>query len=256
MKHRYSRRLILTGLALATPAVILGANRWLPQDLPWDLPDSVLNSGEWLSSRMHRLIGRKALAREYTTQDISPVFRTNGATLPKSPQWAAAASEGFETWRLRIGGRVKSPGQFSLADLKSLPLRRQITRHDCVEGWSAICQWGGVPLSSLLNQVGLQEDARYLVFLCADKFGPWQYYESIDMIDAFHPQTILAYDMNQDPLRIKHGAPCRLRVERQLGYKQAKYIMQINAVATLAGIGDGNGGMWEDLAGYAWYAGI
>jgi DMSO/TMAO reductase YedYZ molybdopterin-dependent catalytic subunit len=142
-----------------------------------------------------------------------------------------------------------------------MPSRTQITRHDCVEGWSCIGQWQGVQLGRVLDAVQLKPAARYVVFYCADTFvqtldGGIRYYESHDLEDAYHPQTILAYAMNGAPLPIAHGAPLRLRVERQLGYKMAKYVMRIEAVESCAGIGQGKGGFWEDYADYAWYAGI
>jgi DMSO/TMAO reductase YedYZ molybdopterin-dependent catalytic subunit len=138
-----------------------------------------------------------------------------------------------------------------------LPSRTQITRHDCVEGWSAIGQWTGVRLAGLLGAAGLLPRARYAVFHCADDMAGngGRYYESIDLFDAFHPQTILAYAMNGAPLTVAHGAPLRLRVERQLGYKQAKYVMRVEMVDRLDNIGGGKGGFWEDR-GYEWYAGI
>jgi DMSO/TMAO reductase YedYZ molybdopterin-dependent catalytic subunit len=153
----------------------------------------------------------------------------------------------------------------SVSELRRLPTRTQITRHDCVEGWSAIGQWTGIQLGLLLRAAQVLPYARYAVFYCADNLdgepskggeqSPGQYYESIDLTDARHPQTIIAYDMNGAPLDIPHGAPLRLRVERQLGYKQAKYIQRISLVASLDGIGGGHGGYWEDR-GYEWYAGI
>ncbi|MEO6340083.1 MAG: molybdopterin-dependent oxidoreductase, partial [Caulobacteraceae bacterium] len=147
-----------------------------------------------------------------------------------------------------------------MADLKRLPQRTQITRHDCVEGWSAIGKWTGTPLGPLLKTVGLAPNARFAVFHCADDLeqsldGTGRYYESIDLIDAFHPQTILAHTMNDKPLEVAHGAPLRLRVERQLGYKHAKYVMRIEIVDSFAHFGHGKGGFWEDR-GYEWYAGI
>ncbi len=164
--------------------------------------------------------------------------------------------EGFANWSLAVGGLVAAPRAYSLAELKSKPARSQITRHDCVEGWSAIGKWTGVPLGALLDEVRLQPQARYIVFRCADSFSGHPYYESIDLIDAFHPQTILAYGMNDSDLPTGHGAPLRLRVERQLGYKHAKFIMQVEAVASLDGIGGGRGGYWEDAGFYDWYAGV
>jgi len=137
-----------------------------------------------------------------------------------------------------------------------MPARTQITRHDCVEGWSAIGKWHGPMLGTILKAAGVSDKARYIVFTCADLYHGAPYYESIDLIDAFHPQTILAWAMNDAVLSVGHGAPIRLRIERQLGYKQAKYIMQISAVASLDGIGKGKGGYWEDNVDYDWYAGI
>jgi DMSO/TMAO reductase YedYZ molybdopterin-dependent catalytic subunit len=155
-----------------------------------------------------------------------------------------------------VGGLVARPQSYSLADLRSKASRSQITRHDCVEGWSAIGKWTGVPLGVLLDEAKLRPEARFIVFRCADTFGSRSYYESIDLVDAFHPQTILAYGMNDRDLPVGHGAPLRLRVERQLGYKQAKYIMQVEAVASLASIEGGRGGYWEDVGFYDWHAGV
>jgi DMSO/TMAO reductase YedYZ molybdopterin-dependent catalytic subunit len=155
---------------------------------------------------------------------------------------------------------VMQPLSLSLAELMAMPARTQITRHDCVEGWSAIGQWRGVVLSHVLAMARVAPAARYVVFYCADDLddsldGSGQYYESIDLIDAFHPQTLLAYALNGAPLDPAHGAPLRLRVERQLGYKQAKYITSIVLTDRLGAIKGGNGGYWEDR-GYEWYAGI
>ena len=153
-------------------------------------------------------------------------------------------------------GLVARPVPLSVDQIRSMPLRTQITRHDCVEGWSAIGKWHGPTLARILQLAGLREQARFVVFHCADLFGGTPYYESVDLVDAFHPQTILAWAMNNHPLDIGHGAPLRLRVERQLGYKQAKYLMGIEAVADLAQVGGGKGGYWEDAIDYDWYAGI
>jgi DMSO/TMAO reductase YedYZ molybdopterin-dependent catalytic subunit len=169
------------------------------------------------------------------------------------------AAKGFANWTLEVGGLVERPSKFALAELRALPSRTQITRHDCVEGWSCIGKWKGALLGALLQRVGLQAGARYLMFYCADPMDigdpESKYYESIDIAEAMHPQTILAYDMNDKMLDIPHGAPLRLRVERQLGYKMAKYLMRIEAVESFKNIRGGKGGYWEDL-GYAWYAGI
>jgi DMSO/TMAO reductase YedYZ molybdopterin-dependent catalytic subunit len=210
----------------------------------------------WNRAAHRALIGRSALAREFDKADISPFFRGNGTQDPGTPDYAAHAAAGFADWRLGVGGLVARPLALSLDQLKAMPQRTQITRHDCVEGWSAIGQWTGVPLAHLLRLAGLQSGARYIVLRCADTMsGGVPYYESIDMVDAFHPQTILAHALNGAPLPVRNGAPLRLRVERQLGYKQAKYLTGIEVVASLEGIHGGKGGYWEDR-GYQWYAGV
>lgn len=218
---------------------------------------SVLRGAEGLNFRAQRLItDRTALAREFGAADLSPTFRSNGTALPGTPSYQAHIASNFESWRLRVDGLVARPLTLSLAQIRALPTRVQITRHDCVEGWSAIGKWHGAPLSLILNAAGLREQARYLVFHCADLYGATPYYESIDLIDAFHPQTIMAWALNDQVLPISNGAPLRLRVERQLGYKHAKYVERIEAVASLAGIYGGRGGYWEDSGDYEWYAGI
>ena len=155
-----------------------------------------------------------------------------------------------------VDGLVATPLALSLAELMSMPKRTQITQHNCVEGWTAIGKWTGVPLGLLLKRANLRPQAKYLVFHCADDFGGTPYYESIDLIDGFHPQTILAWGLNDAILPVGNGAPLRLRVERQLGYKQAKYVMRIELRSTLAGLYGGKGGYWEDAHDYQWYAGI
>lgn len=253
MSRLFTRRRLLSGAALAAPAFLAGCDRLgnAPR-----FRDLVLDTGEWLSYRTHRLIGSQSLAREYPPEAMSPDFRTNGNTQPQDGGYRRHQQEGFANWALEVRGLVARPAAFSLAQLKSRPTRSQITRHDCVEGWSAIGKWTGTPLGPLLDEVGLQDEARYIVFRCADRFGLNRYYESIDLVDAYHPQTILAWGMNDAALPVGHGAPIRLRVERQLGYKHAKFIMAIEAVASLEGIGQGKGGYWEDVGYYDWYAGI
>lgn len=249
-----TRRGLIRGAALAAPALLLpGCDRLGASPTFRDL---VLGTGEWLSYRVQRLLGGQALAREFAPSEMSPVFRTNGNVQGSSEAWLRHAGSGFADWRLAVGGLVEAPAAFSLAELKAMPVRSQITRHDCVEGWSAIGKWTGVPLAEVLGRVRPTPEARFLVFRCADTFWGTPYYESIDLVDAFHPQTILAWGMNDGDLPVGHGAPLRLRVERQLGYKQAKFVMAVDAVASLAPIGKGEGGFWEDLIGYDWYAGI
>jgi DMSO/TMAO reductase YedYZ molybdopterin-dependent catalytic subunit len=200
---------------------------------------------------------RTGLAREFKAEDMSPVFRANGTTAPAGAGYAAHAASGFKDWRLVIDGMVAKPQSFSMAQIMAGPKRTQITRHDCVEGWSAIGKWTGVPLKPLLDAAGLSSRARYLVFHCDDmKPNGSVYYESIDLLDAMHPQTILAWALNDKILPVINGAPLRLRVERQLGYKHAKYVQRIEAVASLDGVYGGKGGYWEDGSGYEWYAGI
>jgi len=253
VNDRLGRRSVLKGLAFGALTALLGCDRVgrSPSFREW-----VLASGERLAYRLHRLIGSNSLAREYEPSQLSPIFRANGNTTARSADYQAHVSEGFSNWRLKVDGLVKRPGDFSLAQLRAYPARTQITRHDCVEGWSAIGQWTGVPLATLLEEVELRDEARYIVFHCADDFRGRPYYESIDLIDAFHPQTLLAYGMNGGDLPTAHGAPIRLRVERQLGYKHAKFVMRIEAVASLSEIGRGRGGYWEDVGFYDWYAGI
>jgi DMSO/TMAO reductase YedYZ molybdopterin-dependent catalytic subunit len=217
----------------------------------------VLRSSEGLTMRAQRLISsREAMAREFDPSDMSPVFRSNGTGNPNTPDYNRLAAGNFADWRLQVDGLVRQPLSLSLGQIGRMPRRTQITRHDCVEGWSAIGKWTGVPLSLILDQARLRDEARYIVFHCMDRYGARPYYESIDLIDAFHPQTILAWAMNDRMLPVPNGAPLRLRVERQLGYKHAKYIQRIEARATLAGLYGGQGGTWEDSNDYEWYAGI
>ncbi|HEX3496998.1 MAG TPA: molybdopterin-binding protein [Methylocella sp.] len=244
-------------------AASLGASLLTGCDRLSESPDfqSFLSSAEGLTYRVQRLFGGgHALAREFTASDVSPVFKVNGTSMPESEEYAALREKNFADWRLGVEGLVATPLDLSLADLRNLPQRTQITRHDCVEGWSAIGKWQGVPLAIVLTQAALLPSARFVVFRCADVLeqtldGTGQYYESIDLIDAFHPQTILAHSLNDALLTIGHGAPLRLRVERQLGYKHAKYVMRIEITDRLDKVGRGKGGFWEDR-GYEWYAGI
>jgi len=217
----------------------------------------VLRSAEKLTMRSQRLIGgRNSLAREFSEADLSPIFRSNGTSMPGTPEYARHLSENFANWRLAVDSLVARPLSIPIQTIRSLPHQTQITRHDCVEGWSAIGKWHGVQLSRILEAAGLSTRARYIVFHCADRFGDWPYYESIDLVDAFHPQTILAWGMNGHLLPVPNGAPLRLRVERQLGYKHAKYIERVQAVESLSEIYRGKGGYWEDSTDYQWYAGI
>jgi DMSO/TMAO reductase YedYZ molybdopterin-dependent catalytic subunit len=252
------RGFIARGLAIAGASLLGGCEGELSEQ-PW--VKRILDSAETLTRVTQRaLIPSAALAREYGEADISSDFKANGSTDPDDDDYKAHAANGFADWKLKLGGLVGQPLELTLADLRAMPARTQITRHDCVEGWSSIGKWTGVPLKALLDKADLKSSARYIVFYCADDLGETgdddgKYYESIALEDAFHPQTILAYAMNGAALPIPHGAPLRLRVERQLGYKMAKYVMRIEAVEEIAGIRGGQGGFWEDR-GYEWYAGI
>lgn len=217
----------------------------------------ILAAGETLNRRVQALLSpSSAMAPEYTEADISAVFKPNGSILPDTPEYQALMRSGFTDYRLQVDGLVARPVTLSLAELKALGTTTQITRHDCVEGWSAIGKWTGTPLSALLDHVKPRDDARFVVFHCFDNIEEdTAYYESIDLGEARHPQTLLAYGLNGADLPVANGAPLRLRIGRQLGYKQAKYIRRIELVASFGHIGNGNGGYWEDN-GYEWYAGI
>ena len=248
-----AKRRFLTRTLGGTGALLLGGCDKLGSTETFK---KVLATGESLSKGAHHLLGgRVSMAQEFSPADMSPSFRGNGNTNPASAAYKAMAANGFADWKLVVDGLVEQPGAWSLEQLRAMPSRTQITRHDCVEGWSAIAQWTGVPLAQLLAAAKPKPEARYVVFHCADAFGSAAYYESIDMDDAFHPQTLLAYTLNDKTLPVTNGAPLRLRVERQLGYKHAKYVMRLELVDDFSRICGGHGGYWEDQ-GYQWYAGI
>ena len=222
-----------------------------------------LKSAQHLSHSAQRLVaGRKAMAQEFAQADVAAHFKANGTLVPSDADYRVLMQGGFKDWKLRIEGLVEKPAAFTLDELRAMPSRTQITRHDCVEGWSSIGKWKGVQLSHLLEQARPLPNAKYVVFRCADSMdGPSldghdsKYYESVDLDDAYHVQTVLAYELNDQPLPVNNGAPLRARIERQLGYKHAKYLMRIELVESFDKIRGGNGGYWEDN-GYEWYAGI
>jgi DMSO/TMAO reductase YedYZ molybdopterin-dependent catalytic subunit len=200
------------------------------------------------------------LAQEFTSADIRQDQHPNGSTDPDTDDYLQLKDKNFTSYELEVDGLVERPARFTLAAIRALPSRTQITRHDCVEGWSCIAKWQGVPLKTILDHVGVKSEARYVMFHCFDAIekglgGEVLYYETIDLTDARHPQTILAYAMNDNPLPVENGAPLRVRVERQLGYKMAKYIRRIELVSDFSQFGVGNGSYWADR-GYEWYAGI
>lgn len=220
-----------------------------------------VQTAEILTKATQRLIlAPGQLAPEYPETAISKWFKPNGSTDPDNDAYVEHRDAGFRNWKLEIGGLVERPFAVSLDELRAAPSRTQVTRHDCVEGWSCIGKWKGAKLGELLNRARLKPEAKFIMFHCADSLGDADdgsddYYESIDLADAFHAQTILAYDMNDAPLTVAHGAPIRLRVERHLGYKQAKYVMKVEAIASFEHLHGGHGGYWEDR-GYEWYGGI
>jgi DMSO/TMAO reductase YedYZ molybdopterin-dependent catalytic subunit len=256
---RARRGLLRGAVAAAGVAVLTGCDR-LSQNPAFV---ETLKSAEHLSRAAQKIVApRAAMAQEFGPEAVAQSFRGNGTLMPADADYMALHQGGFADYRLAIGGLVDKPAEYTLAELRALPSRTQITRHDCVEGWSCIGKWKGVPLGPLLERARPRAEAKYVVFRCFDSMdgvGPGKpdsrYYESIDLDDAHHVQTILAYELNDRPLPVANGAPLRCRVERQLGYKQAKYVRAIELVSSFAAIRGGKGGYWED-EGYEWYAGI
>ncbi|MEJ1968172.1 MAG: molybdopterin-dependent oxidoreductase [Rhizomicrobium sp.] len=258
------RSFLARGAALAGTLVLAGCDGIASS--PWAL--DLLGQVENLTRRTQRLFaGGHALAPEYDKADIAAIFRPNGTLNPGTNDYAIHMANEFKDWVIPVGGLVEKPLKLTLADIRALPARTQITRHDCVEGWSCIGEWTGAPLQLILAAANPKPEARYVVFYCADPMGeasvdaggnpvpaPY-YYESLDLLEATHPQTILAYALNGKPLPVENGAPIRLRAERQLGYKMPKYVQHIDLVDSFARIGGGKGGYWEDLR-YQWYGGI
>jgi DMSO/TMAO reductase YedYZ molybdopterin-dependent catalytic subunit len=211
---------------------------------------------DWHLGAHRTLAGRQGLAPEYAPEERSPTFRGNGSLTVDTDAYRDQLARGFPDWRVEVGGLVDNPMALSIDQLKNLPQRTQITRHDCVEGWSAIGEWTGPTLADVLDAAKVRPDANFIVFRCADTLYSRRYYESVDMVDAYHPQTIIAHSLNGEPIPERNGAPLRMRIERQLGYKHAKFLTGIEAVASFDDIAGGKGGFWEDVAGYQWYAGI
>jgi DMSO/TMAO reductase YedYZ molybdopterin-dependent catalytic subunit len=252
------RRRFLARASAGTATLLLGGCTSLSEK-KWVA--DLLGEVENLTRRAQRLFaGSHALAPEFKKSDIAREFRANGTTDPDSADYATHAANGFKDWRIVVDGLVERRLSLSLAALQAMPSRTQITRHDCVEGWSCIGQWTGTPLALVLAAARPKAGARYVVFHCADNMASAGepeafYYESLDLLEATHPQTILAYKLNDLLLPVANGAPVRLRAERQLGYKMAKYIKRIEVVSDLSQIGGGKGGYWEDQ-GYTWWGGI
>jgi DMSO/TMAO reductase YedYZ molybdopterin-dependent catalytic subunit len=254
MSRTITRRGLLTAGAATVGSTLLAGCDPLYEGLSMQ---PLLDFGQLMSLRAHRLLlAAQPLVREYTLADVSPDFPPNGTEMPSGFGYFELMISQFANWRLKVDGLVRNPLSLSLNEIKELPARTQVTQHNCDEGWTAIGQWTGAPLGHVLKMAELAPEARYIVFHCLDEMSRGAfYYESIDLFDAFHPQTILAYGMNGNALPVRHGAPLRLRVERHVGYKHAKFITRIEAVARLDRIGRGKGGYWEDR-GYQWYGGL
>ena len=253
-----SRRRFLARALAGTSTLMLGGCTDLSQK-PW--VSGLLGKVENLTrAAQHVFAGPHTLAPEYSKADIAPVFRANGTLDPGTADYRAHVATNFRNWRVTVDGLVAYPLSLSMEAIQKLPARTQITRHDCVEGWSCIGEWTGAPLALVLAAAAPKPEARYVIFYCADPMTAegdpdHYYYESLDLTEALHPQTILAYRLNGETLPVAHGAPVRLRAERQLGYKQPKYVQRIELVSDFTRLGAGKGGYWEDQ-GYTWYGGI
>ncbi len=256
------RRLLGLGAASASSLVLAGCDQFdfLGQrDHP--VRDFLERANSLTYAAQRALVPEQALAREFSPSEIRQGQRPNGSTDPRSnPEYAMLAASNWFMFKLRVTGLVERQIDFSLAEIMNMPARSQITRHDCVEGWSCIAKWTGTPLGAVLDQAGVKPTARFVVYHCFDQMGgglsgPEPYYESCDLIDAYHPQTMLAYGLNDAALPIENGAPVRVRIERALGYKQPKYVHTIEVVDSFKPFGQGQGGYWPDH-GYDWYGGI
>jgi DMSO/TMAO reductase YedYZ molybdopterin-dependent catalytic subunit len=204
----------------------------------------------------HAVIGTRGSARLYSEADIDRNFRVNGNDTPQDATYSGLQKDEWSRYRLVVDGLVEKPQAFSLAALRAMPLQTQITRHDCVEGWSVIGKWRGVQLADVIAAARPKTTARFAIFSCFDRDEQGShYYESLSLTQAAHPQTLLALDLNDAPLDPDHGAPVRLRIPTQLGYKSAKWVNRIQLAESFAEPGLGKGGYWEDQ-GYEWFAGI
>ncbi|MGB2637173.1 MAG: molybdopterin-dependent oxidoreductase [Candidatus Acidiferrum sp.] len=246
------RKLITTGIVAAAGVTGLGVAAHLAQKYGLVPPDhgGIFGLGETLTYASQRLLTRHSLAREFSRSQISKRPVPNEMP-PLNDAYKRLQAGGFADWRLSVDGMVAQPGAFSLAQLRSYPSRNQITQLACEEGWSYIAEWTGVPLSHVLDIVGVQPQARYVVYFSIDP----DWWESIDMADALHPQTFLAYGLNGDELPVGNGGPLRLRLPRQVGYKSVKFITHMTVTDSLKRFGKGLGSAAPE-AGYAWYAGI
>lgn len=243
--HFSRRNLIVSGLAATAGVSGLAVATRLAERyglIPPDY-DAIYGPGKTLTYASHRLLGRDALAREFPRSQISTRPFANGKP-PKGEDFKSLQAGGFADWRLAVDGMVARPASLSLAEIRSYPSRSQITHLACEEGWSFIAEWIGVPLSHVLNGVGILPQAKYVVYFSIQP-GWWG---AIDMADALHPQTFVTYGMNGDELPVRHGGPVRLRIPRQLGYKSVKYINRLTVTDNLK--------EFSLKSSYAWYAGI
>jgi len=246
------RRLIVGGLATTAAVSGLGGAARIAQRYGLIPPDhgGIYGLGETLTYASQRLLTRHSLAREFDVSQVSKRPLANEIP-PLNETFRGLQAGGFTDWRLSVNGMVERPAAFSLAQLKSYPSRSQITMLQCEEGWSYIAEWIGVPLAHVLNVVGMQPKARYVVYFSIDP----NWWESIDMADALHPQTFLTYGMNGEELPVGNGGPLRMRLPRQLGYKSVKFITHLTVTDSLKSFGKGLGSASPE-GGYAWYAGI
>jgi len=252
MNHLSRRKLITTGIAAAAGASGLAVAKGLADRYGLIPPDhgGLYGVGETLNYASQRILTSHSLAREFPPSEISnPPFANEVA--PLGEEFRRLQVGAFADWRLAVDGMIARPVSFSLAELKSFPSRSQITHLACEEGWSYIAQWTGVPLSRVLDSVAILPQARYVVYRSIQS----DWWDSIDMADALHPQTLVAYGMNGGELPVGNGGPLRLRVPRQLGYKNVKYITRLTVTDDLKRFGQGLGSASPE-GGYAWYAGI
>lgn len=257
------RRLLGVGAASASSLLLSGCSEFDFLGRRNDPVRDFIEGANNLTYGVQRaLIGDRVLAREYDESEIRQGMRPNGSTDPSrtNPEYAFLLAGGFAMYRLKVTGLVERELEFSLDEIRNMSARSQVTRHDCVEGWSCIAKWTGTQLGPVLDQAGPKTTARYVVFHCYDMWGggltaPVPYYTSCDLIDAYHPQTILAHGLNDQVLPVQNGAPIRVRIERTLGYKQPKYVHTVELVESFEPLGRGQGGYWEDQ-GYDWYGGI
>jgi DMSO/TMAO reductase YedYZ molybdopterin-dependent catalytic subunit len=246
------RKMIQAGIATAAGVSGVGIAAHLAQKYGLVPPDhrGIWGLGETLTYATQRLLTRHSLAREFPRNMISNPPMANELA-PPNDEFKKLQAGGFTDWRLTVDGTVAKPTTFSLADLRSLPSRSQITILACEEGWSYIAEWIGTPLSHVLEAVGVHPESRYVVYRSIEP----DWWDSIDMADALHPQTFLTYGMNGGDLPVPSGGPLRLRVPRQCGYKSIKFITHLTATDDIKKFGQGQGGAAPE-AGYAWYAGI